>query len=146
MSVKFKYIRKNMIQSFIEWYEIDINTLKEGSLIENKVVCPKPEIIPNSCVRNGSYFIRSSKNKWTIYEHFNNIWICLEEEHIHNIYDLVYLDFFPQLSEREWELMKSIPSKRLTKEWKDNISLHDIWLNRRNIYRDTRKYMLKFKD
>ena len=42
--------------------------------------------------------------------------------------------------------MKSIPSKRLTKEWKDNISLHDIWLNRRNIYRDTRKYMLKFKD
>ena len=97
---------------------------------------------------DGEYLIRGdkkghSKKYWVK----DNIWYLTEnktKDNGHYFCDAATYTLFPQLSEKEWELMNKIPYKRLSKYWQRARFGYNFYMELRASRRRTRKELIKF--
>ena len=92
---------------------------------------------------DGEYLIRGnkkdhSKTYWVV----DSIWYLIEDkvkDNGHYCCNASKYLLFPQLSEKEWEVMNKIPYKRLTKYWRRARYGYNFYMELRQLRRNRRK-------
>jgi hypothetical protein len=98
---------------------------------------------PYKNLPDGEYLIRGDKKDYSKkYWVKDNIWYLIEDkikDNGHYLCNAAIYTLFPQLSEKEWEIMNKIPYKRLSKYWQRARYGYNFYMKLREISRDARK-------
>ncbi len=120
-------------------YGGDINEAVNDKEDPVKVV-PKPHLIPDAAVREGTYSIRA-KGSYREVEYYAGHWfekgIWPTDFAVHNFM------LFPSLPDKEYLEMRKY-RLRLSKEWRRNVDGYFRWKELRKIRRDTRMFSMKY--
>jgi len=96
----------------------------------------KPDSIPQSAVREGTYAIRE-RGYYQEVERYKEFWVKKgrwENDLMRSTWEL-----FPRLSDREYHAINNIPFKMLSQEWQSNLRAYLHWVELRKIRRDVKK-------
>lgn len=109
--------------------------------------CTKVDPVINYEVSDGEYLIRGSKKDHAKYYFVrSNTWYLHSTKEVdngHYLCDAATFRLFPNLSEKEWELMNKIPYKRLTKYWRRAIYGYNFYMELRELRRNMRIKRIK---
>ena len=100
----------------------------------------KPDCIPISAVREGTYVIRT-RGFYQEVEKYKEFWV--KKGIWENVMMRATWELFPILSDREYEALSKVPRKVLNKEWITNLNSYLYWKELRKLRRDIDKSFLK---
>lgn len=145
MKTIFKFTgESNSLDFFME----EMGEIKIGDTYDAYTRIEKPEAIPDCAVRHGEYWVRS-KGYRHIYYYVKplDMWFtCTGREYDRKYYalDLTEWNLFPQLPAREYDKMRSIPYKRLSLQWRNNLWGYIHWMEFREMRRDMHKSFMRW--
>lgn len=128
---KIKVIANKLFQDF--------ETLEEE--------CTKVDQVIDYKISDGEYLIRGNKKDHAKYYFVkSNIWYLhsiKEKDNGHYMCEAATFRLFPNLSEKEWNLMNKIPYKRLTKYWQRARYGYNFYMELRELKRNMRRQRIK---
>ena len=100
-------------------------------------------------VPDGEYHIRGEKKNHAKYYHvYNNIWYLMKnktKDNGHYLCDAGTYLLYPNLSEKEWELLNKVDYKKLAPVWRRYRYGYNHFMELRELGRGIRKQFLKYK-
>jgi len=125
--------------SIPEYYRKD--SIQYGVIVENPT--------RYSAVPNGKYEIRGNKKDNSKYYHvFENVWYLIEtkvKDNGHYLCSAGTYQLFPQLSQKQWDILDLISYKQLSNYWRRARYGHSHYMDLRQVSRDFRKMLIKWK-
>ena len=131
--IKFKFISPTF-EYPTKWLDMEFK----------RVVNP----LPYQNLPDGEYLIRGNKKEHrTEYWKYHNIWYLVHEskkDNGHYVTDCTRYMLFPILSDREWDTIRKVGWKRLTKLWRRYLSGYIHWKELTKLEFETKLSMRKF--
>ena len=119
-------------------YDGDIENNYKEITSEYKFIT-KPDCIPDSAVREGTYVIRE-RGFYQEIERYKEFWV--KKGKWDNKTARADWRLFPNLSDKEYQTLFNIPRKCLNKEWILNINSYFAWKGLYILRRDTMRYFM----
>ena len=131
--IKFKFVHREFYDEFDDEYD-------DFKRVDNPIGAINLPI--------GEYLIRGDKksHRKKYYHIGNDVWYLVENvirDNGHYLCDAGEYQLFPQLSEKEWNKIRSC-YKYLTPLWKRNLHGYDSYMHWRELRRDISKDFLKY--
>lgn len=121
-------------------YDDNIDFLRTDPELDLEII-RKPDCIPDSAVREGTYCIRQKGSYYEV-EFYKGLWF--QKGEWPNNFAIHKFMLFPILPDAEYEeLFKHL--NRLSPRWKENVMAYRRWKDLRNITRNTRKFMMEYR-
>ena len=121
---QIKYLKRNYIAN-----DLDINPKESGEV-------PNPTHYKN--LPDGEYLLRGDKkDHFKEYVVINNIWYLTKNITTNNgdvLYRIVTYELFPNLPEKEWNILNKVV-KKLTPYWQKIIYSRNVYLEKRKMLR-----------
>ena len=132
---RFKYVERDRMTNS-----------EHEDLLEDFKVVDNPS--PYNNLPDGEYLIRGNKKSYSKeYWVKGNIWYLVNEQTYDNgryICDAAKYELFPSLSEKQWQILYSVPYKCLSKTWQRYLEGHWQWMRLRDLKREIDLGYLKF--
>jgi len=130
--VKFKFVNKEFYDDFKEDYD-------SFKIVENPIGYDNlPE---------GEYLIRGNKKSHAKkYWHCFDVWYLIENRTVDNghfICDCTEYKLYPQMSEKQWDVLSHVPYKCLSPVWRRYLSGYQFGMELRELTRNIKKDFLK---
>lgn len=104
--------------------------------------------LPYGNLPQGRYVLRGkSKAHRKAYYYTGSVWYLTEDvtqDNGHYLCDAAIYELFPPLSEKEWDALRSVPYKCLSKTWRRYLSGHDLYMEFRNTSREAKRASIEF--